>query len=303
MPAFLFREEPRSRLRSVLLAVLVALLSGSSHLIAQSGSETPEVVRLRPARFPGALRRNVEVLGDRFYAPGKERLILTGTLTRDGENEQVQLLYEVPGRFRLAPQGGTGRTLVFDGSESWSSDGQLSAQDEDLLESFARDSADGFFADVRQGGGTPVPRRRLPWRRRLDAQLQRAVVRHPPVGPPHPRAPRRSNAAEAVLLRPQTQDFSCVFAIANREGAARRWSRHTSTTGRVVGGQQVPGKIARLEGNSEVLSFQTGGAAVTPRVAGRGLCEALRTRLMASAESGAENRTLGRFVLCDSEPA
>ncbi len=266
MPAFLFREEPRSRLRSVLLAVLVALLSGSSHLIAQSGSETPEVVRLRPARFPGALRRNVEVLGDRFYAPGKERLILTGTLTRDGENEQVQLLYEVPGRFRLAPQGGTGRTLVFDGSESWSSDGQLSAQDEDLLESFARDSADGFFADVRQGGALQflgegfrgddgsTPNFKGPW---YDIhQLVRPI-----------------RVRRDVVMRQKLYYFDSntglLLRVRYRQsgGGGQKVVETHFNDWQVVGGQQVPGKIAHLEGNSEVLSFQTGGAAVTPRVA------------------------------------
>jgi len=104
-------------------------------------------MRLRPQ-----LRDAIRVLGDRLEKPGKERLILTGQLSRDqGEKQNVRLILEYPDKLRLEEASGV---TVFDGKDLKSSKAKLSKKEEDEIESLLSDSVEHFFEGQSNGQAT-----------------------------------------------------------------------------------------------------------------------------------------------------
>jgi len=95
--------------------------------------------------------------GDRLLKPGKERLVLSGTTTRQNyASLACQITYELPNQVRYQEQGSGAETLVFDGSQFSSNSASLQKADTDLMETLAYDSPDWFFY---------VPANTLPWRK------------------------------------------------------------------------------------------------------------------------------------------
>ena len=136
-----------------------SLSSSPSRAFGQEAFESggkPLVVAAR------GIGRYAQALGMRVEAPGKERLTISGTLVEDRGASQVSLTYELSGAFRLDYQGG--RTLGFDGDESWSRGRVLGANDRDLMEALSANSPEGFFSAIRSGSGM----RRLGERFRAD---------------------------------------------------------------------------------------------------------------------------------------
>ena len=63
---------------------------------------------------------HLKALGDRLEKPGRERLSITGTLSRakDGQAEEVNAVWEFPQRLRLITRkGNDNRILTFDGEQ------------------------------------------------------------------------------------------------------------------------------------------------------------------------------------------
>ena len=97
------------------------------------------------------LARHLNALGNRLEKPGKERLTVTGVLrlAADSQPRQIAATLEFPERLRLVVQNGTqSRLITFDGEES---KGQATADELDLIETLAYDSAEHFFAAQLQG--------------------------------------------------------------------------------------------------------------------------------------------------------
>src|SRR5262249_50870140 len=121
------------------------LTTASQPLYVQRGNVWPE------------MREALEVLGDRLTKPGKERLVLVGTISRlnNPPAAPVRLVLELPDRLRLEEQQAERMRVVgFDGKEGWATDGALTLSDEDLIETVLYDSAEHFFLGHIKGMAT-----------------------------------------------------------------------------------------------------------------------------------------------------
>lgn len=116
----------------------------------------PSVNRVRAGVLWPQLRLYLKTLGDRLQEPGKERLMLNGTLDRAGEQSvPVTGILEFPDRLQLiTPSGSQTRALVYNGEASRAGDAVLSSADQDLIESVVNDSAEHFFKAQAEGAPT-----------------------------------------------------------------------------------------------------------------------------------------------------
>jgi hypothetical protein len=107
---------------------------------------------VRRGRLWPQLQGALIALGDRLEKPGKERLVLIGTLSRT-KNEQfpVRLILEHPDKLRLEEPGGV---TVFDGKSLKSSKNNFGKKEEDEIESLLSDSIEHFFAGQMIGQAT-----------------------------------------------------------------------------------------------------------------------------------------------------
>jgi hypothetical protein len=118
----------------------------------------------RGALWP-QLRWNLKALGDRLERPGKEQMVISGTLTRAGVTSPVVLNIESSNRMMLTQQSGLQtQVITFDGTQSsWMA---LSVPDRVLVETLLFDTAENFFFDQMKGTAT----RCLGFRFRPDVQ-------------------------------------------------------------------------------------------------------------------------------------
>ena len=73
--------------------------------VAFSQAQKPPPARIRLS-VPASLRVQLRKVGDRFVKPGKERLVLAGTIAdRDGTRSAATLTYEIPRKFRFDRAG------------------------------------------------------------------------------------------------------------------------------------------------------------------------------------------------------
>ena len=120
----------------------------------------PTNARRGSVERPAYVRRNnlspklvghLNALGDRIEKPGRERLNLTGTLSRGNDSEEVVAVFEFPERLRLTLQKDSQtRVISFDGEHANSVD----SFDEDLLETLVYGSVEHFFNTQMQGMST-----------------------------------------------------------------------------------------------------------------------------------------------------
>ena len=107
---------------------------------------------VRRAVLSSRLAQNLNALGNRLEEPGNERLTLMGTLriTEGRESREFSATMEFPDKLRLVLGGPQNRAITFDGQQTKST--QTPAADElDLIETLAYDSAEHFFAAQMQG--------------------------------------------------------------------------------------------------------------------------------------------------------
>lgn len=110
---------------------------------------------IRPALLTPRMSAALRMTGDRLVQPGKERLILTGTLSRPqtGQTMNVRLLREFPRKLRLETDEAGKRTItLFDKDKKLMKTGTASNRlDEDLVESLVFDSVESFFRCRMEG--------------------------------------------------------------------------------------------------------------------------------------------------------
>ena len=96
--------------------------------------------------MPGELQDKAKAPGTRLTTPGLERVILTGSLTRNGAACAVTITLQLPNKTKV--DCGQGKVVGFDGSTAWNAASAISADDQDLLESLSSDSPEVFFYNV-----------------------------------------------------------------------------------------------------------------------------------------------------------
>src|ERR1700750_3282191 len=105
---------------------------------AQASAKRAAYVR-RSSLSP-KLVSHLNAMGDRLEKPGRERLNLTGTLSRanDSQTQEVGRVFEFPERLRLTMQKGSQtRVISFDGAHA-----NADPADEDLIETLVYGSAE-----------------------------------------------------------------------------------------------------------------------------------------------------------------
>jgi hypothetical protein len=92
------------------------------------------------------LRFQVRAIGDRLTAKGKERAILSGSITRGTTTTPIQITSELSGSLLYQEQGaGGGRNLGSDGKSVWAGSGSLALSDTSLVETLINDSPEHFL--------------------------------------------------------------------------------------------------------------------------------------------------------------
>jgi hypothetical protein len=134
---------------------VLAVFSGFSQVdpskLSERVNSRSKPVYFKPYELPLSLASHVKAHGNRFEAPGKERLVVSGSLQRGASTSNLQIITDLPGKVRIIEIGGRGKTLVFD-LEKVESSGSIDDVDEDLVEALAIDSVEQFFLQIRSGG-------------------------------------------------------------------------------------------------------------------------------------------------------
>ena len=112
---------------------------------------------IRASALSPKLVSHLKAMGDRLENPGRERLSLTGTLTRanDSQPEQVTAVCEFPDQVRLTKQkGNQARVITFDGEQVKADGNPRDEAERDLIETLVYGSAEHFFNTQMQGLAT-----------------------------------------------------------------------------------------------------------------------------------------------------
>jgi hypothetical protein len=212
------------------------------------------------AGLPPELRAVATTLGDRLWTPGKERLTISGNMTRSGNTYPATVTFELPNYFRFDEGGQDRDTLAFDGKSSWASYGSLKEEDEGLIESFLDDAAEPMFFSLQRGSTMRLIAR--------GAQLEVAkgpVYSGPSasiyeiIGRPwsqhdnglrqkHYYFDSRTLFPALVRYRVKKSDGSVVLV----ETARTNWA--------TTSGQAVPGAVSRSESGKSMFAFQVSAA-------------------------------------------
>ena len=106
-------------------------------------------VYVRKALLSSRLAQNLNALGNRLEKPSQERLTLVGTLrvAATAQPREFAATLEFPDRLRLVVGGPQSRVITFDGQQTKG----VAADEIDLIETLAYDSAEHFFAAQMQG--------------------------------------------------------------------------------------------------------------------------------------------------------
>jgi hypothetical protein len=198
-------------------------------------------------------------LGDRLFSYGKERRTLVGMMTQAGQTYPCTLIQELPNKFRVDGGGGSlPVTVAFDGKDEWTSNGTLTEQDQDMLESLFDDAPEGLLFSVLNGGAT----RLLIHHGRIDDGSSRnysgpLVTVYQLVAPAISRADQRqkqlyfdseSGLPIQIRYRIQRSDGRTAFI----ETSFGNWT--------TTNGQFTPGKVIRSEDGKSVFTFQASSA-------------------------------------------
>ncbi len=208
-------------------------------------------------------REIVRAFGDRLHEPKKERTVFTGKLTDARGNRVVQFAWELPGRFRYDEMGPSPKSLGFDGSRPWAGVAQPSDTDEDLMESLAADTTQGFLVGTNTGSYLRVLGRRF--------RIGNSPAYNGPyydilelVGPvPH----RRNRSVQQKFF----YFDSSTFLLASVHYILRRGMQETQivteiSDWKVVDAQAFPGRIVRTEDGRAVATVVMTSTSVLPKV-------------------------------------
>ncbi len=207
------------------------------------------------------LALNLNALGNRLEAPGKERLTVTGILrvSDDSQPRPITATLEFPDRIRVVIQNGSqSRVMTGDGR-------QVTAADElDLIETLAYDSAEHFFSTQMQGNAT----------RFLGTRFRTDDGSSPDYNGPYfdiykiadrIKASGQERPAKLYYFNSDTLLLERVTYVINRDGAEVSVETKLSDW-RGEDGQKVARHIERLENGKPVLVFEIRSAQLSRRV-------------------------------------
>ena len=249
---------------------LRGLTTSDAKIIDQTNAKRAKVKRaayVRRSNLSPKLAWHLNALGDRLEKPGRERLNVTGTLSRanDTQTEDVTAVFEFPDRLRLTRQkGNQTRVITFDGDEAKAAENSLDAGEEDLIETLVYGTAEHFFDTQMQGMAT----RLLGSRFRMDDGS--SVDYSGPYYDVYKVADRVMTSAdqreqlkfyyfnsETLLLERVTYEINRNGSVVKVEERLADWTREQ--------GQQVARRIERFENGESVFVFTVRTAGFSPR--------------------------------------
>lgn len=234
-----------------------ATVSSQSQQKDDRAEGEPSAEYVRRGRLRPQLHAALGALGDRLEKPGKERLTLTGTITKAGRQQAIPVLlvWEFPGRLRLEEQvDGQRHTTVFNGNNARRNGNSLSRREEDLIETLIHDSVEHFLISQLDGAAT----RFLGSRFRLDDGTATNYE-----GPFYDLYETSELIKVGREIRRQTKVYyfnSDTNLLERVKYQVRRDGLATLVEVRLnnwheVQGQKLPGEIVRLENDTPVLRF------------------------------------------------
>jgi hypothetical protein len=247
--------------------------SGATATKASTAQNAPGTANLKRAAYvwPGNLSPkliwNLKAIGDRLEKAGRERLTVTGTLSRgaDSQTEDVTAILEFPDRLRLTRQrGNQTRVFTFDGEQVKAGGNPLDEAERDLMETLVYGSAEHFFSTQVQGMAT----RFLGSRFRLDDGSS------PDYGGPYydvykvgdqvRTAAERSERLKLYYFNSETLLLERVVYEINRNGSTIKVEERLGDWAREQG-QQVARRIERFENDESVFVLTIGAAHLSAR--------------------------------------
>lgn len=232
---------------------------------AQSAAPLAAADYVQSSGLGSRLREALKAYGDRLERPGKERLTITGMLLRaDAQPVPLALISEFPGRLRTAWHDGAGaHTLVFNERAAGNAP-SLDQFEQALLETLAYDTAEHFFAGQMRGTAMrPLGSRFRPH----DAPVGYAgpyydVYQTTETLPTRDASQQQGKFyyfnSDTLLLELVRYEVVRAGSVVPVEVRFREW--------RAVQGQQVPGRVERVEGGQVVLTLTLDNAAIAPRL-------------------------------------
>ena len=207
------------------------------------------------------LALNLNALGNRLEAPGKERLTVTGILqvAADSQPRPITATLEFPDKLRVVIQNGSQSRVITAGGRE-----ETAADEPDLIETLAYDSAEHFFSTQMQGNATRFLGTRF---RTDDGSL-------PDYNGPYfdiykiadrIKASSQERPAKLYYFNSDTLLLERVTYVINRDGAEVSVETKLSDW-RGEDGQKVARHIERLENGKPVLVFEIRSAQLSRRV-------------------------------------
>jgi len=233
---------------------------------ASAQAKLKRAAYVRRGHLSPKLNWNLNALGDRLEKPGRERLSVTGTLSRaNSQAEEVTAVSEFPDRLRLTMQkGNQARVIAFDGEQVKAAENPLNEAEQDLIETLVYGSAEHFFDTQMEGMAT----RFLGSRFRLDDGS--SADYSGPYYDVYKIADQVKTSAEQVeciklyyfnsetlLLERVTYEITRNGATIKVEERLGDWTREQ--------GQQVARRIERFENGESVFVLTIGAAHLTAR--------------------------------------
>jgi hypothetical protein len=109
--------------------------------------------------LPSALDLHAAAIGTRVLVPGKERTVFAAILQNDrGERTPLRIAVQLPNVVRLEGLRPNGAAIVFDGMNPVYSNSRLEDQ---LIEIFSADTAEGMLFSIRDGAAVQLMGRRV----------------------------------------------------------------------------------------------------------------------------------------------
>jgi len=275
------KKKIKAHLWLALLALalsLSAITFATAKILSHKTADTKPVASQNPSNIPPSNRNayvrraqlsprlamNLNALGNRLEKPGQERLALAGTWRVAGtaQPREFAATLEFPDKLRLSVGGPQNRVITFDGQQTNAA--QIPAADElDLIETLACDSAEHFFAAQMQGNAM----------RFVGARFRTDDGSTPDYNGPYfdiykiadqVKASGEERSAKLYYFNSDTLLLERVTYVINRGGTEINVETKLSDW-RVVDGQQVARRIERFENGKSVFALTISSAELDRR--------------------------------------
>jgi hypothetical protein len=241
------------------LPVLFSITAQFVCFAQPSAGQSPPSTYVTGASVPVPVLGFLSAFGDRISKPGRERTVLTGTVTDKFGTGPAQLTWEAPGKIRFDRANQPGTPLTFSDQSGLTGTAQFSPADADMLESLLDDASENFFYQFIGGGAF----RLLGLRFRAD-NGKAGGYSGPWFDVYTLSAPVKAQPAKTVRVKQYYFDSTTKLLAKTCYASSGRVVTTEFNKWSASGGQAVPGQIIRKEDGTAVFTFNIAGATFGP---------------------------------------